>query len=77
MSAAILVSGLEIARIGVDLLTKKRADVPAATAEIVDHVLKFLPVADLRAHLDDFDRRAIDAAADIAQEEKLARENQP
>ena len=76
MSAAILVSGLEIARIGVDLLTKKRTDVPAATAEIVDHVLRFIPVADLRAHLDDFDRRAIDAAADIAEEINLAKENE-
>lgn len=75
MSASVLVAGLEIARIGVDLLTKKRDDVSTAMAEVVGQILKFIPVNDLRAHLDDFDRRAIDAAADIAEEKKLAEEN--
>ena len=77
MSASILVAGLEIARIGVDLLTKKRNDPAEATKEIVGHVLKFIPVSELRVHLDDFDRAAIDAAADVAEELKLAKENQP
>ena len=71
VSAAILVAGLEIARIGVDLLTGKRADVPTATAEIAGHLLKLVPVEDLRAYLDEFDRQAIDAAADLAEEKKL------
>ena len=77
MSADILIAGLEIARIGVDLLTKQRSDVPAATAEIVGHVLKLIPVDELRAHLDAFDRAAIDAAADIAEEKKLEEESKP
>lgn len=77
MSAAILVAGLEIARIGVDLLTKKRDDVPAATAEIASHLLKLVPVEDLRAYLAEADRRAIDLAADIAEEKRLAELDEP
>ena len=69
---AILMSGFEIARIGADLLTKKRDDAPAATLEILGHLVRLVPVADLRAYLDDADRRAIDTAADIAEEAKLA-----
>ena len=70
-------AGLEIAKIGGDLLTGRRTDRAAAGAEIVSKLTKIIPVADLRMHLDDFDRAAIDAAADVAEEEKLARENQP
>lgn len=74
MSAEILAVGLEIARIGADLLTKKRADPVSAVGEIVGQITKIIPVADLRAYLDDFDRQAIDAAADVAEETKLAQE---
>ena len=69
----ILTAGLEVARIGVDLVTGKRTDYVTVGAEIAGHVLRLVPVADLRAYLDDFDRRAIDAAADIAEEEKLSK----
>ncbi len=76
-AAAVLISGLEVARIGVDLLTKKRSDHAAATLEIASHLVKLIPVADLRAYLDEADRLAIDAAAEVAKEIKLAEENQP
>ncbi len=71
-----MVAGLEIARIGVDLLTKKRTDVPQATAEIASRLLRLVPVEDLRAHLAEADRLAIDAAAEVAKEIKLAEENE-
>lgn len=73
-------AGLEVARIGADLVTGKRKDPVDAAAAIVSSIARVIPVAELRAHLDDFDRKAIDLAADIAEEEKLAqvaKENQP
>ena len=68
--------GLTIAHIGVDLLKGKRNDEAQATTEIAGHALKLIPVETLRAHLAEEDRKAIDLAADIAQEAKLAKENE-
>jgi len=75
--AQILIVGLEIAQVGADLLTRKRTDAATAATEIVGQVVRLIPVDELRAHLDDFDRAAIDAAADVAQELKLSKENKP
>lgn len=78
MSAAeVLTAGLTIARIGLDLLTGARRDTVKAASEIAGHAIMLVPIDDLRAHLAEVDRKAIDAAADIAEEIKLAEENKP
>lgn len=71
MSAEILIVGLEVARIGVDLLTGKRDDAATATRDIAGLLVRIIPVAQLREYLDDFDRLAIDVAADIEEERVL------
>lgn len=76
MSATILLTGLEIAKIGAQLLTQQRTDTAAAMAEIIDRVLQIIPTDDLKSYLDAADRKAIDTAADVAEETKLEKENE-
>lgn len=69
-TAAVIATGLEIAKIGIDLL-EKRTDPATAARGVAGHVVKLVPVADLRAYLDEEDRKFIDAAVDIEEEARL------